>query len=104
MGDIQIAYDLLVIMIGLAALSIAVFWAFKTGESDLRDFCILYASYTLVLIVLVIRINPLARNVLGRRCRRGRPRNFDWTYIAMNLSQIDLSVGWLGTARLIGDL
>ena len=36
MEDIQIAYDLLVIMIGLAALSIAVFWAFKTADGDLQ--------------------------------------------------------------------
>jgi DNA-binding CsgD family transcriptional regulator len=55
MEDIQIAYDLLVIMIGLAALSIAVFWAAKTGESSLRDFCILYALFTLVLVVLVLK-------------------------------------------------
>ena len=55
MEDLQIAYDLLVIMIGLAALSIAVFWATKTGESSLRDFCILYALFTLVLVVLVLK-------------------------------------------------
>jgi hypothetical protein len=46
----------------------------------------------------------VSEKLLGRRYRVGRPRNFDWTYIAMYLSQIDLSVGWLGTARLIGDL
>ena len=40
MEHLQIAYDLLVIMIGLAALSIVVFWASRTGESDLRDFSI----------------------------------------------------------------
>jgi DNA-binding CsgD family transcriptional regulator len=53
MEHLQIAYDLLVIMIGLAALSIVVFWASRTGESDLRDFSILYLCFTLVLIVLV---------------------------------------------------
>ncbi len=55
MGDLQIAYDLFVIMIGFAALSIAVVWAIKTGEAYLRDFCILYALFTLVLVNLVIR-------------------------------------------------
>ena len=55
MEDIQIAYYLLVILIGFAALSLAVFWAVKTRESDLLDFCILYALYTLVLIVLVLK-------------------------------------------------
>ena len=62
MEDLQIAYDLFVIMIGLAALSIAVFWALKTRESELRDFCILYALFTLVLVVMVVR-NYLFLNV-----------------------------------------
>ncbi len=51
MEHLQIAYDLFVIMIGLAALSIVVFWAVRTGEADLRDFSILYACFTLVLVV-----------------------------------------------------
>jgi DNA-binding CsgD family transcriptional regulator/heme/copper-type cytochrome/quinol oxidase subunit 4 len=55
MEDIQIAYDLLVILIGFAALSIAAFWAAKTGESDLRDFCTLYTLFTLVLMNLVLK-------------------------------------------------
>ena len=55
MEDLQIAYDLFVIMIGFAALLIAVLWAVKTGEAYLRDFCILYALFTLVLVNLVIR-------------------------------------------------
>src|SRR5689334_3200092 len=55
MEHLQLAYDLLVIMIGLAALSIVVFWAARTGESDLRDFSILYACFTLVLIVLMLK-------------------------------------------------
>ena len=55
MGHLEIAYDLLVIMIGLAALSIVVFWAARTRESDLRDFSILYACFTLVLIVLMLK-------------------------------------------------
>jgi DNA-binding CsgD family transcriptional regulator len=55
MEDIQIAYDLLVIMIGLAAFSIAVFWARKTRDSDLRNFCILYGLFTLVLVLLVLK-------------------------------------------------
>ena len=55
MEHLEIAYDLLVIMIGLAALSIVVFWASRTGESDLRDFGILYTCFTLVLIVLLLK-------------------------------------------------
>ena len=55
MEDIQIAYYLLVILIGCAALAIAVFWAIKTKESDLRNFCILYALFTLVLVLLVLK-------------------------------------------------
>ena len=55
MEHLQIAYDLFVIMIGLAALSIVVFWAVRTGDADLRDFSILYACFTLVLMVGILR-------------------------------------------------
>src|SRR5215213_1086263 len=54
MEHLEIAYDLLVIMIGLAALAIAVFWAARTGEAELRDFSILYACFTLVLVVVLL--------------------------------------------------
>ena len=68
MEHLQIAYDLLVIMIGLAALSIVVFWASRTRESDLRDFGILYTCFTLVLIVLVSR-KYMSLNVAGYSAR-----------------------------------
>ena len=55
MEHLLIAYDLFVIMIGLAALSIVVFWAVRTGETDLRDFSILYTCFTLILVVLVLK-------------------------------------------------
>ena len=55
MEHLQIAYDLFVIMIGLAALSIVIFWAVRTREADLRDFSILYACFTLVLVVGMLR-------------------------------------------------
>jgi DNA-binding CsgD family transcriptional regulator len=55
MEDIQIAYYLLVILIGFAALAIAVFWAIRTKESDLRNFSIVYALFTLVLVLLVLK-------------------------------------------------
>jgi DNA-binding CsgD family transcriptional regulator len=55
MGHLEILYDLLVIMIGLAALSIVVFWAVRTGDSDLRDFSMVYTLFTLVLIVLMLK-------------------------------------------------
>jgi DNA-binding CsgD family transcriptional regulator len=64
MEHLQIAYDLFVIMIGLAALSIVVFWAARTGEADLRDFSILYACFTLVLVVLMLK-KYLSLNVEG---------------------------------------
>ena len=55
MEHLQIAYDLFVIMIGLAALSIVVFWAVRTGEADLWNFSILYTCFTLVLAVEVLK-------------------------------------------------
>jgi len=55
MEHLQIAYDLFVIILGFAALSVVLFWASKTGDLDLRNFCILYALYTLVLIVLLLK-------------------------------------------------
>ena len=55
MEHLEIAYDLLVIMIGLAALSIVVFWAARTGETDLWDFSILYTCFTLVLVAGLLK-------------------------------------------------
>jgi len=55
MEDLQIAYYLIVIMVGFAVLAIAGFWTFKTQDADLRNFWILYALFTLVLIVSVLR-------------------------------------------------
>ena len=55
MEHLVIAYDLFVIMIGLAALSIVVFWAARTGEADLRNFSILYSCFTLILVVMVLK-------------------------------------------------
>ncbi|MBI9050235.1 MAG: helix-turn-helix transcriptional regulator [Anaerolineaceae bacterium] len=54
MGHLQIAYHLFVIIIGFIALSIAGFWAKKTRESYLRDFCILYAFFTGALIFTLL--------------------------------------------------
>jgi DNA-binding CsgD family transcriptional regulator len=64
MEDIQIAYYLSVIMVGFAVLAIAGFWTFKTKDADLRNFCILYALFTLVLIFSVLR-KYLSINVEG---------------------------------------
>jgi DNA-binding CsgD family transcriptional regulator len=55
MEHLQIAYDLLVIMIGLVALSISISWALRTGEPDLRNFCLVYALFTAVLCITVIK-------------------------------------------------
>ena len=54
MGHLQIAYHLFVIFIGLIALSIAGFWAQKTRETYLRDFCILYALFTTALVFTLL--------------------------------------------------
>lgn len=55
MEHLLIAYDLLVILIGFSALAIVTFWFLKTRESDLRDFTILYAFFTLVLVVQLVK-------------------------------------------------
>jgi DNA-binding CsgD family transcriptional regulator len=54
MEDLQIAYYFAVIMIGFAALAISGFWAVKTQDTSLRNFCILYAAFTLMLILSVL--------------------------------------------------
>lgn len=55
MEDLQIAYYLIVIMVGFAALVVAGFWAVKTQDSDLKNFCLLYASFTFVLLISVLK-------------------------------------------------
>lgn len=64
MEDIQIAYYLIVIMVGFAALVVAGFRAFKTRDTDLKNFCILYASFLFLLILSVLR-KYLSVNVEG---------------------------------------
>ena len=64
MEHLQIAFDLLVIIIGFAALSIAISWALRTGEADLLNFCLLYALFTFVLVTTVLK-KYLAVNVEG---------------------------------------
>ena len=79
MAHLQIAYDLFVIMIGFAALSITVFWAVKTKEPDLRNFCILYALYTLVLVITVLK-KYLSINVESYSAR--------WWYFISGIDQM----------------
>ncbi len=55
MEHFQIAYDLGIIFIGLAALSIAFFLASRTEQGELKIFCLLYSLYTLVLVILVLK-------------------------------------------------
>lgn len=64
MEDLQIAYYLCVIMVGFAVLAIAGFWTFKTKDADLRNFCIVYALFTVVLILSVL-MKYLSLNVEG---------------------------------------
>ena len=54
MEHLQIAYELGVILIGFAALAMVGFWASKTQDTNLRNFWILYALFTLVLILSVL--------------------------------------------------
>jgi DNA-binding CsgD family transcriptional regulator len=84
MEDIQIAYYLLVILIGFAALSMAAFWAYKTREADLRSFCTLYALFTFVLIVLVLK-KYLFLNVENYSAR-------SWYFISGILQLLDFAV------------
>ena len=64
MQHLQIAYELGVILIGFAALAMAGFWVVKTKETDLRNFWILYALFTLVVIFTVLN-KYLSVNVKG---------------------------------------
>jgi len=64
MEHLQIAYELGVILIGFAALAMVGFWASKTQDTNLRNFWILYALFTLVLILSVLN-RYLSVNVEG---------------------------------------
>jgi DNA-binding CsgD family transcriptional regulator len=64
MQHLLIAYDVFVIMIGLAALSISLSWVLRTGEADLRNFCILYGLFTASMLLSVLR-KYVALNVAG---------------------------------------
>lgn len=64
MEHLLIGYDLLIIMIGLAALAISFSWVLRTGEADVRNFCILYALFTVVMVISVLR-KYLSLNVAG---------------------------------------
>ncbi len=55
MEHVQIAYYLIVIVIGFVVLAMAGFWFSKTKEADLFNFCILYALFTLFLILSVLK-------------------------------------------------
>jgi DNA-binding CsgD family transcriptional regulator len=55
MEHLLIAYDVLVIIIGFTALSNAVVWALRTGQNDMGNFSIVYALYTLMLVVVVLK-------------------------------------------------
>jgi len=68
MQDLEIAYYLSVIMVGFAVLAIAGFWVFKTKDTDLRNFCMVYALFTVVLILSVLG-KYLSLNVEGYTAR-----------------------------------
>ncbi|HEY5730278.1 MAG TPA: helix-turn-helix transcriptional regulator [Anaerolineales bacterium] len=54
MEHLLIAYDILVIIIGFAALSNTIVWALRTGYNDLGNFSIVYALFTLMMVILVL--------------------------------------------------
>jgi DNA-binding CsgD family transcriptional regulator len=64
MGHLQIAFELGAIMIGFATLIIACFWALRTREPYLRDFCIVYTLFTMLLSIVVLK-KYLSLNVAG---------------------------------------
>jgi len=68
MEHLQIAYELGVILIGFVALAMTGFWVSKTHETNLRNFWILYALFTLVLIFTVLN-KYLSVNVDGYSAR-----------------------------------
>jgi DNA-binding CsgD family transcriptional regulator len=55
MEHLLIAYDVLVIIIGFTALSNAIVWALRTGDNDTGNFSIVYALYTLMLVVVLLK-------------------------------------------------
>jgi len=55
MEHLLIAYDILIILIGFTALSNAIVWALRTGDNDMGNFSIIYAIYTLMLVVVVLK-------------------------------------------------
>ncbi len=54
MQHLEIAFELGAVMIGFATLIIAGFWALRTREPYLRDFCIVYALFTVYLVTAVV--------------------------------------------------
>jgi len=54
MEHLLIAYDILVIIIGFAALSNVVIWALRTGQNDLGNFSIVYGLLTLLMVIRVL--------------------------------------------------
>lgn len=62
MQHLQIAFLLAAIMIGFAAIVTAAIWALRTVEVYLRDFCIVYSLFTLLLGTGVLK-KYLALNV-----------------------------------------
>lgn len=84
MDHFLIAYDILVIVIGFAALSNVVFWAWKTGQNDFGNFSIIYALYTLMLIILVLK-KYLFVNVVGYSTQA-------WYYISGIYQVLDYAV------------
>ena len=55
MDHLVIAYDILVIIIGVAALSNTVVWALRTGRNDFGNFSIVYGLFTLMVVILVLQ-------------------------------------------------
>ena len=54
MEHLVIAYDIVVIIIGFAALFNTVVWALRTGQNDLGNFSIVYGLFTLLMVIRVL--------------------------------------------------
>lgn len=84
MQHLQIAYELIVILIGLAALAITFSWMLRTREADLRNFSLVYALFTAELLISLVQ-KYLFLNVAGYSAR-------SW-YAIMGVRQLfDISV------------
>jgi type IV secretory pathway VirB2 component (pilin) len=55
MDHLAIAYEILVLMVGVACLGFSLLWAARTRESYRRLFCVFYGLFTIFVAVSVLK-------------------------------------------------